>query len=179
MSTIDPNEPCPCGSGLLHRDCCGRLKAREASQRRNRILTGIALISGFIAVMTYMNRMDEEKLESITLPEGAYYDEDHAHWHYEGTNEEIHLPGKVWDPVRKKWLNVKERPAGEHGETALQPQPDGPVPDGKVWSGEHGHWHDITPAEGGVPAPEGEAPAGKEWSPEHGHYHDIEHDHAH
>jgi hypothetical protein len=23
------------------------------------------------------------------------------------------------------------------------PQPKGPVPEGKIWSPEHGHWHDI------------------------------------
>jgi hypothetical protein len=40
------------------------------------------------------------------------------------------------------------------------PQPPGPVPPGKVWSVEHGHWHDapaaqITP----VPAPPAATPA--------------------
>jgi hypothetical protein len=44
-------------------------------------------------------------------------------------------------------------------------------PPGKVWSEEHGHWHD---AEGpGTPRPEGPAPPGKEWSEAHGHWHDI------
>jgi hypothetical protein len=23
------------------------------------------------------------------------------------------------------------------------PQPEGPIPEGKIWSKEHGHWHDI------------------------------------
>ena len=46
----------------------------------------------------------------------------------------------------------------------------GPAPPGKVWSAEHGHWHDA-PAPG--PAPDGEAPPGKVWSAEHGHWHDA------
>lgn len=64
-----------------------------------------------------------------------------------------------------------------------QPQPPGPAPAGKVWSAEHGHWHDANPASGptpenpvqvvrrNVPQPPGPVPAGKVWSPEHGHWH--------
>jgi hypothetical protein len=62
--------------------------------------------------------------------------------------------------------------------------PPGPAPPGKVWSVEHGHWHDIDPSSGlasepglgagSHPAPPGPAPAGKVWSPEHGHWHDAD-----
>lgn len=41
------------------------------------------------------------------------------------------------------------------------------APPGKVWSSEHGHWHD-------APGPPREAPPGKVWSEEHGHWHDAE-----
>jgi hypothetical protein len=52
--------------------------------------------------------------------------------------------------------------------------------DGRVWSAEHGHWHnadgtEITaprPSGSGGPPPPGPAPAGKVWSEEHGHWHD-------
>ena len=60
------------------------------------------------------------------------------------------------------------------------------APPGKVWSEEHGHYHDINtnqfpvpPKPIGVdrnlnaPQPEGPAPEGKIWSPEHGHWHDA------
>ena len=60
------------------------------------------------------------------------------------------------------------------------------APPGKVWSEEHGHYHDIqlsrTPIPPmpsdvqrslNVPQPEGSAPEGKIWSTEHGHWHDI------
>ncbi|MBL8858590.1 MAG: SEC-C domain-containing protein [Planctomycetes bacterium] len=71
--------------------------------------------------------------------------------------------------------------------------PPGPPPPGKVWSAEHGHWHDA-PGAGGAPSPvvinpngvanpapatpvtaqpPGPAPEGKVWSPEHGHWHDA------
>ncbi|MDP7639017.1 MAG: SEC-C metal-binding domain-containing protein [Candidatus Hydrogenedentes bacterium] len=56
-------------------------------------------------------------------------------------------------------------------------QPAGPAPAGKVWSAEHGHWHEAT--EGlpqqyqSAPQPPGAAPPGKTWSAEHGHWHDL------
>lgn len=65
------------------------------------------------------------------------------------------------------------------------PQPPGPAPEGKVWSPEHGHWHDApagaTPSVQGsaqsqmqpAPQPPGPAPEGKVWSEEHGHWHDA------
>jgi hypothetical protein len=69
----------------------------------------------------------------------------------------------------------------------------GAAPPGKVWSAEHGHWHDAAPArpatpglppgqatsvppgqtKPGSPQPPGPAPAGQVWSTEHGHWHDA------
>jgi len=61
----------------------------------------------------------------------------------------------------------------QNGTPTVQP---GIAPPGKVWSAEHGHWHDA-PKENAQPAaitpqPPGPAPAGKVWSTEHGHWHD-------
>ena len=63
-----------------------------------------------------------------------------------------------------------------------QNKPDGEAPPGKVWSAEHGHWHDAkNPHDdfsvdlknsGDQLQRQGEAPTGKVWSPEHGHWHD-------
>lgn len=53
------------------------------------------------------------------------------------------------------------------------------TPPGKVWSEEHGHYHDINPStpvpqqQLNIPRPEGPAPEGKVWSSEHGHWHDV------
>jgi hypothetical protein len=60
----------------------------------------------------------------------------------------------------------------------------GPAPPGKVWSIEHGHWHDVTTTPAAStevqpstpapnPQPPGAIPPGKVWSPEHGHWHDA------
>ena len=68
--------------------------------------------------------------------------------------------------------------------TALKPS--GLAPPGKVWSQEHGHWHDAprntnlnspllntNNSLAGKPQPEGDPPPGKVWSQEHGHWHDA------
>ena len=60
------------------------------------------------------------------------------------------------------------------------------APPGKVWSEEHGHYHDINTNQTArppinsnmqnnlnLPQPDGPAPEGKVWSSEHGHWHDI------
>ena len=60
--------------------------------------------------------------------------------------------------------------------------PPGGAPPGKVWSSEHGHWHDspsiptTASASSGLGEPKqqppGDVPPGKVWSSEHGHWHD-------
>jgi hypothetical protein len=81
-------------------------------------------------------------------------------------------------------------PLGQQGAVGAA-QPPGPAPAGKVWSAEHGHWHDAPGAQALPPAasqtitpqpttpatytpqPPGPAPEGKVWSTDHGHWHDI------
>ena len=51
-------------------------------------------------------------------------------------------------------------------------------PSGRVWSPEHGHWHNLPSSGSGLgtklsPQPPGSPPPGKVWSPEHGHWHDV------
>ena len=86
-------------------------------------------------------------------------------------------------------------PAPVRTASTPKPQPAGPAPAGKVWSVEHGHWHDAAPKSSSgsspiqispaaqvpttrapqtpKPQPPGPAPAGQVWSPEHGHWHDA------
>lgn len=60
------------------------------------------------------------------------------------------------------------------GMQASGTDPQENAPPGKVWSEEHGHYHDAIPtSRGAIPQPAGPAPPGKIWSPEHGHWHDM------
>ena len=61
-------------------------------------------------------------------------------------------------------------------------KPDGEAPPGKIWSNEHGHWHDVNDVSNIRKSnqlndemkiePSKTPPPGKIWSPDHGHWHD-------
>ena len=84
---------------------------------------------------------------------------------------------------------VTTSPLLNQGSTSNTSKPSGPAPPGKVWSQEHGHWHDapvsksLTPkllGKEGVnkitvpPIDKKKPPEGKVWDEEHGHFHDKE-----
>jgi len=84
---------------------------------------------------------------------------------------------------------VTTSPLLNQGRTSNTSKPSGPAPPGKVWSQEHGHWHDapvsksLTPkllGKEGVnkitvpPIDKNKPPEGKVWDEEHGHFHDKE-----
>lgn len=146
---VGRNEACPCGSGKKFKSCC------EGKTQMPKGLLALLAAFALIAAIAFFPRKEESSTTSASIPSGA--------------------------PTR-----TTARPG---------PQPAGPVPPGKVWSVEHGHWHDIgasptsaaaspikveqtagvplRPTVGAnVPQPAGPVPPGKVWSPEHGHWHD-------
>ena len=124
-------------------------------------------------------------------PAGKEWSAEHGHWHDTApTGQPIPMtPGADGSSP----LTMQPMPMTLPAQGTPGPQPDGPAPAGKVWSADHGHWHDdpaaappggatmISP-EGGAPVmmpaptpgpqPPGPVPAGKTWSAEHGHWHD-------
>lgn len=73
-------------------------------------------------------------------------------------------------------INTSPRPSGPvNPHTTHQPQ--GEAPEGKIWSPEHGHWHNIGDTSAclfTVPGSEAPGPPprpGMVWSKEHGHWH--------
>jgi hypothetical protein len=56
-------------------------------------------------------------------------------------------------------LPVQTTPAAAQGQFTPAPQPPGEAPPGKVWSPEHGHWHDAPAGVTPVPAPASPAPS--------------------
>jgi len=148
---VGRNEACPCGSGRKFKSCCAGKTA---------VPKGLILLLAVFAVIAGI----------AFIPRGD--------------NKTAPLP-----------------PAPRTAATKPGPQP-GPAPPGKVWSAEHGHWHDIRTGAGTNPAssikveqspglkskvpmttvvtpvqntpqPAGPVPPGKVWSPEHGHWHDA------
>jgi hypothetical protein len=156
---VGRNEPCPCGSGKKSKNCC-------ADKAAHKTPTGLLIaIAALVAVA------------AIGIVPGLIGDRG-------GSSTPPPLPAAA-------------------GASASRTQPPGPVPAGKVWSEDHGHWHDIEPAtpaslpikieQSSAPAstpstttqfhvsepageatpPPGEPPPGKVWSAEHGHWHDV------
>lgn len=160
---IDPAGPCPCGSGLTYRECCGREIRTRRRQRMNALIFGTLILAGIGYGAYRMYQIDRAERDSIELPEGAYYSEEHEHWH-DKNHDEIKIPGKVWSPTRNRWLNVTDtmieearrelaHEIAEDPGIALEnalgqvppvmgvPEPPGAAPAGKIWSARHGHWH--------------------------------------
>jgi hypothetical protein len=152
---VGRNEPCPCGSGKKYKNC------HAGKESENGLPRGLILLLIAIAALAALG----------FLP--ALFDR-----------------GEKASPKA-----VAAAPLA-----APAAQPPGPAPAGKVWSKEHGHWHDANPVS--APSPitiEGSngaavsqsgnsvtltepmaqpnqaaaSPAGKIWSPEHGHWHDA------
>lgn len=159
------DEPCPCGTGELYRDCCGRTVLVKRRQKRNLVIGLVMVAAVAIPALGYMYKLDQQKRADLTLPPGSYYSEEHRHWH-DADGTEIIIPGYVWSPVQLRWFKVTDSLIEElEAEEARRDSRSGaPPPQSSPRAGQ----------QGGVPEPEGAAPEGKVWSEEHGHYHDIE-----
>lgn len=164
------NEPCSCGSGKKSKQCC---QAATPAARSGRIGTIVAVIVAIVAVaLIVKTRMAPDEAPAPVATSAAA----------------APAPGSAPAPAAP--ATPDSTPAAIPGSA----QPPGPAPAGKVWSREHGHWHDkpvsnewvsVTPQKTvplnkpgtglpvNMPQPPGPAPAGKVWAPEHGHWHDA------
>jgi hypothetical protein len=162
------NEPCSCGSGKKSKQCC-QSAGRQASKSGSigLIIAGVAVI-GAIAVIAATRGDSTEVTAAAPAAQAS-------------------LPAGTPSGPQTAPLSPAAPLPGA--------QPPGAAPAGKVWSPEHGHWHDkpqtvnewvtVTPQKSvplnapgaalpvNIPAPNGPAPAGAVWSPEHGHWHDA------
>ena len=160
--TVGRNEPCPCGSGKKYKFCCeGRHDVVEEARRSPWLVGGLAVV-GIAVVATVAMQLGEAQPTPQPTSYGA-------------------MP-----PIGNTPVSAPMSPV---------PPPPGAAPAGKVWSPEHGHYHDAPGAGASAPLvttsnpvavdsssispspvaaqPEGPAPEGKVWSAEHGHYHDA------
>ena len=86
-------------------------------------------------------------------------------------------------------VSVTTSPLLNQGSASNKSNPSGPAPPGKVWSQEHGHWHDAPVSKSLTPKilcknevnkitvpkqDKNNPPEGKVWNEEHDHFHDKE-----
>lgn len=131
-------------------------------------------------------------------PPGKVWSKEHGHWHDIGDPSQVQMSTTRIPITAGDLAAASGAQAAASGApaTATQttvapgsPQPPGPAPAGKVWSVEHGHWHDApgaaAAADPAVPAdlqplmqPPSvpAAPEGMVWSEEHKHWHKADED---
>lgn len=166
VAPVGRNEPCPCGSGKKYKACCALKVERVVSAdvpapRRNAFSWQLGVfvvlflgLGAVAAVQMTSAKPAEEKAAAAPLPRPMpmpkieFAPENGAPGVLAGANAAAPQPAPQFTPG---------------------PQPAGPVPPGKVWSPEHGHWHDqITTTTqlpvsalngGGIPMAPASAPA--------------------
>ena len=171
---IKRNDPCPCGSEKKFKQCCeGKPAVARPTSGRNKVplyLFFLVLAGAAVAaVMSTTSTNTDANAPAIvpaTGPRTAPLTPNRDH---------------VANDLSSVGASTQADPS-----SGLYPAPPGPAPAGKVWSPEHGHWHDqvepdrhstaiagavYDPETGFYESPPGPAPAGKIWSPEHGHWH--------
>ena len=171
-SKINRNDPCPCGSGKKYKNCHEN-KANKKSSK-------VPLILGIIIIVAigFLVLKPNQSLKSSGGKPGQVWSEEHGHWH-----DAPARPAATTPPAATSTPSSSTSPATSPATSAAPSQekptrPPGPAPEGKVWSEEHGHWHDVapnstTPAQVKSTRPPGPAPEGKVWSEEHGHWHNA------
>ncbi|MFT4570062.1 MAG: hypothetical protein ACI8TX_002437 [Hyphomicrobiaceae bacterium] len=141
-SKVSRNDPCPCGSGKKHKQCCAIEESVEAAGSFFRIaMLGMGLALVFVTVAVGRELMSAEPVGK------RVWSAEHGHWH-----------NVTGDPHGGGGSGGGAAPDG--GDYA-----DGEEVDGRVWSEAHGHFHGGGGSAAGSPQP------GKVWDPEHGHYH--------
>lgn len=193
-------DPCPCGSGKQYRYCHGAPpdQADEAKldveSNPRQLFLWLVIVGAPLAWLagSFMPSGSE-------TPQTRVWSEEHGHYHTVD-GKELGNDAASATPVAPGNPNdagAGTLEAGDGSAPAPAPvpaaQPPGPTPPGKVWSAEHGHWHDVDagkatgaepvifdPSSGKpwdhdyeLPRPDEERP-GFTWSEAHGHWHPNE-----
>ncbi len=215
------NDACPCGSGKKYKQCCGKDGDHSLSSQSKIVLVGVVaavIIVGAIAIFAPAGNNSGSADHPVTqsgftpqpagpAPSGKVWSTEHGHWHDAPATQPAPSPTQpASTPTQPATATLPSGlQSGQQAsvpQPAYTPQPAGPAPAGKVWSPEHGHWHDAATAQAAstptpppatvtlpsglqtgqqanaskpaiTPQPDGPVPAGKVWSPEHGHWHDA------
>ena len=175
------NDLCPCGSGKKMKTCHPGGYAGP-SKNRNVMIVGLIVAVVAIAAVAMLQPDSSPPLQAVPsssmtpptnaaparnaaapasqgagtpqpgpAPPGKVWSSDHGHWHDEPGATTAN-PGVQVSPGQTQALQM---PALQNPNQAAKPpvqQPPGPAPEGKVWSAEHGHWHDAPKTTPAAPA---------------------------
>jgi hypothetical protein len=170
MTKIGRNDPCQCGSGKKYKNCCG---AKSSVGNRTLLIGGGVVL---VALAIWFGRGilgGGGSGPPGPAPPGKVWSTEHGHWHDAQPVDGGQPAGTQPVTSGVSRPDTGNQPALPQG-LAGTPQPPGEAPPGKVWSAEHGHWHDENPGDPGALQPPGEPPPGQIWSVEHGHWHNAQ-----
>lgn len=149
---VGRNELCPCGSGKKSKNCHAGRSERGISKGLIALIVAIAAIAAIglfprdgkqtaVAAANSAPAARPGSPQPGPAPAGKVWSQEHGHWHDAPRQIPITMtpPGGTAAPAV---AGQPGQPAQAPTPAAPVPQPDGPVPPGKVWSPEHGHWHD-------------------------------------
>lgn len=144
------NDACPCGSGKKYKNCC--------VDKNSGFSTGLLILIAVIATIAAIGLLpslfaDKDETSAVSAapaasaprpqpgvaPPGKVWSAEHNHWHDAApARRTMPLSSGSSVSIPTSPLQAQSQPAFKPG-----PQPPGPVPPGKVWSSDHGHWHDL------------------------------------
>lgn len=148
------NSACTCGSGLKYKQCCGQNEGKSSPVIIIvALVIGALIVGGAIFVSKDNNQQPSAAVSPAApatpapqapgvpntpqppgpAPAGKVWNVEHGHWH--------DAPGVTAAGAPAVQPSVTPGAAAQPSFTPA-PQPPGPAPAGKVWSAEHGHWHD-------------------------------------
>jgi hypothetical protein len=172
MNKVGRNDPCPCGSGKRYKSC--HAVADRGMHRSGWIalvVATVAVVSLIALAMAYRKGPGPSPVPaspsmsggtSVTpstaqptgtpgaappgeAPPGKVWSAEHGHWHDAPVG-----PTTTSIPMGTPGATPATTPGAQPVTGSITPQPPGPVPPGKVWSAEHGHWHDAPPPPAGT-----------------------------
>ncbi len=170
---VGRNDLCPCGSGIKMKNCHPKGYGAPSKNRSILFIAGGIAAVGIVAVITTSGDAPPPRripfgsaTNNVTgggtpqpgpAPAGKVWSFEHGHWH--DAPGGLTTTNPAGQPAGLTTTNPAGQPAGLTARP-LTPQPDGPAPEGKVWSAEHAHWHNDPAATPPSPTPASAPPEG-------------------
>lgn len=158
---VGRNELCHCGSGRKYKKCHAESDSRALPKGLILAVIAVAAIAavGLIPMLSSEERPETQRVSARgpvakpgapqppgPPPAGKVWSIDHGHWHDAPVQANIPVNMQPQGGNSQSAAALQQQIAAAQAQFKPAPQPPGPVPEGKVWSTEHGHWHDLTPA---------------------------------
>lgn len=158
---VGRNDLCHCGSGRKYKKCHAEKDSRALPKGLILAAAAVAAVAavGLIPIVSSEERPQAQRASARgpvakpgspqppgPVPAGKVWSIDHGHWHDAPVQANVPVNLRPQGGSAQSLAALQQQAVAAQSQFKPGPQPPGPVPAGKVWSTEHGHWHDVTPA---------------------------------